>query len=98
MIVIEGTNLGFVASASVAVDSLILVRMVKPLYSRVTFVAENAIWTHFPAMICGLLVAQIFTILCRVLEDLRRSSKVTHVMSINAVFRVVRILAVWTPS
>ena len=40
MIVIEGTNLGFVASASIAVDSLILVRMVKSLYCRVTFVAE----------------------------------------------------------
>ena len=40
MIVIEGTNLGFVASTSVAVDSLILVRMVKSLYCRVTFVAE----------------------------------------------------------
>lgn len=40
MIVIEGTNLGFVASASIAIDSLILVRMVKSLYCRVTFVAE----------------------------------------------------------
>ena len=94
MIVIEGTYLGFVASASIAVDSLILVRMVKSLNCRVTFVAENSIWTHFPTRIC----IQIFTILCRVFEDLRRSSKVTHVMSINAVLRVVRILAVWTPS
>ena len=49
VIVIEGAYLGFVASASIAVHSLVLVGMVESLHSCVTLVAENSIWTHFPA-------------------------------------------------
>jgi hypothetical protein len=48
VIVIESADLGFVASASIAVHSLVLVGMVESLYSCVTFVAENPIGTHFP--------------------------------------------------
>lgn len=97
VIVIESADLGFVASASITVYSLVLVGMVESLYSCVTLVAENPIRTHFPARICSLLVAQVFTVLCRVLEDFRWSSEVTHVMSVDTALRVVRILAVRTP-
>lgn len=97
VIVVEGADLRFVASTSIAVDSLVLVGMVKSLHSCVTLVAENPIRAHFPARICCLLVAQVFTVLWQVLEDFGWSSEVTHVMSVNAALRVVRILAVWAP-
>ena len=97
VIVVERTDLGFVASAPVAVDSFVLVWVVEPLHSCVALVTEDSVRAHLPPSICGLRVAEILTILCCILENLRWSPEVTHVMGVDAALGVVGILAVGAP-
>lgn len=87
-VMIEGTDLHLITTHAVALDSLVLVRMVEPLDSGValgTLDAPRAVLPPFTALEC-------LTVLRRILEQVWRSAEVTRVMRVDATFRVVTIL------
>jgi len=64
-----------------------------------TLIAQKPHRTRFPAKIVTVrLCLHVLTVFWGVLEDFRWPPKVTHVMCINATFRVVRIFPIWTPA
>jgi len=61
------------------------------------FVAEQAFGTHLPAKL-RIIVAHELAILRCILKDLWWSSEVSHVMSVDATFRIVRLFPIWAPA
>lgn len=89
--VVEGTDLGLVTSGAITIDSLVLVGVVEPLNCRMTFVAEQTIWTLLPS---GFRVGVVralhgLTVFWRIFEYLWWPSEVSHVVGVNATFGVV---------
>ena len=79
-VVVEGADVHLVAAHPIALNALVLVRVVKPLNSRVTLVALNTTLTVLPAFA----VLKSLTVLRRVLEQTRRSTEIARVVRINA--------------
>lgn len=96
---IECTYLTFVASRAITVDSFVFIGVVQPLHRRMTFVAKQALRALLPARVGPIRLAlHVFAIFRNILEDLRRPSKVSHMMSVDAALRIMRVLLVWTPA
>jgi hypothetical protein len=93
--VIEGANLKLVTALFVALDTLVLLRMIKPLYHRVAFGALQSARALVPADVLLQGDLAVFSI---ILEEHGRSAEVPHVMSENTTFGVVAILLVGTPT
>ena len=79
-IVIEGTDIHFVAAHTVALNPLVLIRMVQPLNRCVAFVALKTTWTVFPPFA----VLESFAVLWRVFKQVRRSTEITRMVRIYA--------------
>jgi hypothetical protein len=81
---IERTYLAFVTSRAVAINSLVLVWVIQSLHSRVALVAKQPLRALLPTGLGAISLAlHIVTVLRNILEDLRRPSKVPHVMGVN---------------
>ena len=93
-VVIKGANLKFVAALLVALDPFVLVRMVKTFDSCVALNASKPIWAKVPANTLDERLA-VFRV---VLEDVRRSAKVTHVVCIDTTLGVMRVFIGWAPT
>ena len=93
-IVIEGTDVHLVTTHSIALNPLILVRMVQPLDRRVAFVAFKSARAVLPS----LTILQRLTVLRRILEQVWRASKITRVMRIYATLGVMAVFFCWTPT
>ena len=82
---IEGADLQFVASLLVTHYSLVLVWMVETLHCGVTLVALDSTRTSIPRHA----IHKCVTILRGILKQVWWSSKVPHVVSIDAALRIV---------
>lgn len=90
----KGTNFRFVTTKLVTRDSFVLIGVVETLNCRVTFSALESSWTLVPTDSFG----QHFTVFGCILENLRRSSKITHMVRVNTTLAIVAILFSGTPS
>ena len=61
------------------------------------FVAEQAFGAHLPAKLRVIVAHELAVFRC-ILKDLWWSSEVSHVMSVDATFRIVRLLPIWAPA
>ena len=86
--VVEGADVHFIAAHTITLNPLVLVRVVKPLDSRVTLVALNTTLAVLPAFA----VLERLAVLRSILEQTRRSAEVPRVMRINATLGVVAVL------
>ena len=87
--VVECADFGLVATASVAVYSLVLVGMIEAFNCGMTLLAVEPVRALLPTDIWVILVCHVWAVFRRVLKDLWRPSEVSHVMSVNTAFRVV---------
>lgn len=86
-VVIEGADLKFVAPLLVALDSLVLVRVVKSLDGGVTLGTLEPGLAHVP----GEASDERLAVLGRVLKYLGRSSEVPHMVCVNTRLGIVGI-------
>ena len=91
---VKCANVKLITSVLVAHDSLVLVRMIKPLNSCMTLLAFNS----FRAQIPPQTIYESFTIFWRIFEQIGRSSEISGVMSEITTLGVMRILLGWTPT
>lgn len=96
VVVVESAYLRLVAPGSVAVGTFVLVGMVQFLHGGVRLVAKQTFGTEFPGVNGVFGVGYVLAVFSWVLEDFWGSSKVSHVVGVDALFGVVRILAVRT--
>jgi hypothetical protein len=90
----KGAYLWFITSQFVAADSFVLVWVVKSFDCCVTFWALQALRTLVPTDA----LLENFTIFGGVFKNFGRPSKISHVVSVDAAFAIMRVLFVWTPS
>lgn len=91
---IESANLRLIASWSIAKDSFILVRMVKSFDSCMALVAFKPVFALVPPNSFN----ESLTILWQIFENVRWSSEVSHVMSVDTTLWIMGIFLVWTPT
>ena len=91
---VKRTDHEFVAAQFVALDALVLVRMIKSLHGRMALVALQALRTGMPASA----LHKSVTVLSCILEDFGWPPEVAHMMCIDAALTVMRILFGWTPT
>lgn len=93
-VVVEGTDVEFVAPVLVTHYPLVLVWVVESLHGSMTFIAQQS----FGALVPAKPIYQSFTILRGVLKELWWPSEVSCVVGVVAALRVVRILFSGTPA
>jgi hypothetical protein len=84
---VECTNFSLIAPKLVAINPLVLIRVVQTLYGGMAFGAFESVWTLVPAET----FLKNFTVFRGILEYLRGSSKVAQVVGINTSLTVVAI-------
>ena len=84
---VERTDLQLVAPLLITSDPLVLLRMVKPLDHSVALPALQTLRTRVPPMT----VLQHVAVLRRIAEEHGRSPKVSHVVGVDAAFRIVAV-------
>jgi len=93
-VVVERTDVEFVAAVLVTHDSLILVGVVEPFHGGVAL----STFDTFRAIIPAGAIYESFAVLRRIFENVRRSSEISRVMSVVAALGVVRVLLGWAPA
>ena len=78
--VIEGTDVGLVASLFVTLNMFVLLRVIQALHSRVTLVTFEALWALIPTDAFDQGLAVIWLIL----KDFRRAAEVSSVVRVDA--------------
>jgi hypothetical protein len=90
--------------AYITKDAFVLVGVIEPLDSGVAFVTFKsplAFVPSIPKLFIRILpnpLNESFTVLREIFKDVWRSPEVSSVMSIDAAFRVMRVLLIWTPT
>ena len=90
----ESANFRFVATQFVARYPFVLIRVIKTLDSRMTFIALQTFWTLVPTNA----FSQHEAVFWRILENFGWSSEISHVVGVNATFAVVTFFLRGTPS
>ena len=94
LIVEESTYVHLIAAGAIALNALVFVRVVQTLDCRM---ALRTLETTL-AVVPPHTILKRVAILGGILEQVRRSSKVTCMMRVNATLRIVTILFRWTPA
>ena len=87
-VVVERTDVEFVAAMLVTHDSLVLVGVVEPFHGSVALSTFDTFRTIIPAGA----IYESFAVLRRILENVRRSSEISRVMRVVATLGVVGVL------
>ena len=96
--VMERTYFLLFTPETITVLPLIWIRMIQFFDRRVAIFTEEAVRAEFPGEILTLYLLHALAVFWGILEDLRRTAEITHMMSINTAFRVVRVLPLRTPA
>lgn len=93
-IVIKGANVHLVTAGSVALDSLVFLRVVEPLDSGVTLATLDALVAVVPAKA----ILERLAVFGGVLDQVGRASEVARVVRKNATLRIMTVFLCWTPT